>query len=459
MTTTGHASNAMTASAPSDDDLRGFGPDFVWGASTSSYQIEGAANEDGRGPSIWDLFSHAPGRIRNGDTGDLACDHYHRCAEDVAWLAQGGFGAYRFSTSWSRIVPAGTGRVNDKGLDFYDRLVDALLKRGISPWLCLYHWDLPAALQSRGGWLNRKIGTWFADYVRLVAARLGDRVKHWIMLNEPMVHAIFGHGVGTHAPGMTGWPNLLAALHHQNLAQGLALQALRADHRNLELGTALVLQPVTAASDRPQDRNAAHRFDAIWNRACLDPLLKGAYPLLLADAFAPLIQEGDLAAIHQPIDFLGLNYYSPLYVGHDDASVTGARFGPPPPGTPVTAMEWPIEPAGLTRQLIELRDHYGNPDVYVTENGASFDDQVGMDGTVQDHARIDYLRGHLRAARTALQAGAALRGYFVWSLLDNFEWAEGYSRRFGIIQVDFTTLKRTPKASFHWLADMIRQQI
>jgi beta-glucosidase len=441
-----------------DDDLTQFGPDFVWGASTASYQIEGAAREDGRAPSIWDDFAHTPGRVRNGDTGDVACNHYRRYAEDVGLLAQAGLTAYRFSTSWSRILPEGTGATNEKGLAFYDRLVDALLGRGITPWLCLYHWDLPSALQARGGWLNRDIAPWFAAYASTVARRLGDRVKHWIMLNEAVVHAIFGHGTGIHAPGLTGWENLVAALHHQNLAQGLALQALRAERADLKLGTVMTLQPVRAHSERAQDRSAAARLDAIWNRACIDPLLRGTYPSLLADSFAPLMQPGDLAAIHRPIDFLGLNYYSPLYAGYDKDSIAGIALCAPPQGTPVTGWGWPIVPAGLTEQLGELRDRYGNPDVYITENGACFDDTVAADGSVHDDARIDYLRGHLRAARVAQQAGNALRGYFVWSLLDNFEWAEGYSRRFGIVHVDYATLARTPKASFHWLADLIRRQ-
>jgi beta-glucosidase len=448
----------MAAGAPRDADLHGFGADFVWGASTSSYQIEGSATEDGRGPSIWDTFSHTPGRTRDGDTGDIACDHYRRSAEDVEWLARGGFDAYRFSTAWSRILPAGTGTINGKGLDFYDRLVDRLIARGITPWLCLYHWDLPEALQVRGGWLNREIAWWFADYARIVAARLGDRVKHWVMLNEAVITALFGYGQGTLAPGLTGWPNAVAAFHHQNLAQGLALAALRAERPDLTLGTVMTLQPVRATSPTVDDRNAADRFDAIWNRICLDPLLKGGYPALLADDFASVIRDGDLETIRQPINVLGLNYYSPLYVGHDPGSITGARFGSPPPRTAVTALDWPIEPAALTEQLIELRDRYGNPDVYITENGACFDEEVAAAGTVHDRARIDYLRSHLLAARAAMQAGAALRGYFVWSLLDNFEWVEGYARRFGIIHIDFATLKRTPKASFHWLADVIRRQ-
>jgi beta-glucosidase len=448
----------MAASPPLDDDLLQFGRGFVWGASTASYQIEGAAAEDGRSPSIWDVFAHTPGRVRNGDTGDVACDHYHRSDEDIALLARAGFSAYRFSTSWSRILPDGTGAINDKGVAFYDRLVDRLLERGITPWLCLFHWDLPACLQARGGWLNRDIATWFAEYASAVARRLGDRVKHWIMLNEAVVHAIFGHGTGIHAPGLTGWESLIASLHHQNLAQGHALDALRSMRGDLRLGTVMTLQPVRAHSDRAEDRDAAARLDALWNRARLDPLFKANYPDLLAGYFAPLVHDGDLAAINRPVDFLGLNYYSPLYAAYDADSLAGIALSAPPEGTPVTGWGWPIVPEGLTEQLIELRDRYGNPAVYITENGGCFDDPVAADGTVHDADRIAYLRGHLQAAHAALAAGSALRGYFVWSLLDNFEWAEGYSRRFGIVHVDYATLARTPKASFHWLADQIRRQ-
>ena len=435
-----------------------FPADFVWGASTSSYQIEGAVDVDGRGQSIWDVFSHTPGKVKNGDTGDVACDHYHRWLEDVEWLARGGFNAYRFSTAWPRILPAGTGAVEPRGLDFYDRLVDGLITRGVTPWLCLYHWDLPQALQDGGGWLNREIADKFADYARIVARRLADRVKHWAMFNEASVHALFGHGTGGHAPGLKGLPNMLAAIHHQNLAQGRALQALRAEHAELRLGTVINVQPARPSSDRHEDRRAAERFDAFWNLAFLDPLFKGSYPSTIADEFAPLIEAGDLQTIQQPVDFVGLNYYSPMYIADAPQSVLGAWYGAVPAGMRLTAFDWPIDASGLTNVLTRLRDHYGNPEIYVTENGACYNDPVAADGTVHDDDRIVYLREHLAAARGALAAGIKLRGYFVWSLLDNFEWAEGYSRRFGVVHVDFTTLKRTPKASFAFLADMMRSR-
>jgi len=443
--------------SPAVAEQRPFPADFVWGASTSSYQIEGAVAADGRGKSIWDIFSHTPGRVKGGDTGDVACDHYHRWREDIELLARGGFNAYRFSTAWPRILPAGTGAVEPRGLDFYDRLVDGLLQRRMTPWLCLYHWDLPQALQDKGGWLNRDIAETFADYARIVAKRLGDRVKHWAMFNEPNVHALFGHGLGSHAPGVTGLANMLRAIHHQNLAQGRALRALRAEHPHLQLGTVISLQVARPSSDREDDRRATARFDAMWNGACLDPLMKGAYPAAIAADFAPLTAAGDLATMHQPVDFLGVNYYAPMYVAHAPQSLFGAWFGAVPEGMRFTAIGWPIDAAGLTEELIGLRDRYGNPELYVTENGACYDDPVAADGTVHDDDRIAYLRDHVAAANRALAAGVKLRGYFVWSLLDNFEWAEGYSRRFGVVHVDFTTLKRTPKASYRYLAGLIRR--
>ncbi len=441
---------------PAFADAGAFAADFVWGASTASYQIEGAVDEDGRGKSIWDVFSHTPGRVKGGDTGDVACDHYHRWREDVEWLARGGFSAYRFSTAWPRIMPAGTGAVEERGLDFYDRLVDGLIARGVAPWLCLYHWDLPQALQDAGGWGKRDIAEKFADYARVVARRLGDRVRHWAMFNEPNVHALLGHGIGSHAPGRTGLPNMLAAIHHQNLAQGRALQALRAERSGLRLGTVLSLQPARPSSDRVADRSAAARFDAFWNGAFLDPLFKGVYPAAIAGEFAPLIAAGDLQTMRQPIDFLGVNYYVPMYVAAAPQSLFGAWFGATPAGTRFTAFGWPIDASGLTDALNRLRDHYGHPEMYVTENGACYDDPLAADGTVHDDDRVAYLRDHLAAVRAALAEGVKLRGYFVWSLIDNFEWAEGYSRRFGIIHVDFASQKRTPKASFAFLADTIR---
>jgi beta-glucosidase len=438
-------------------DDTGFPQNFVWGASTSAYQIEGAAAADGRGPSIWDVFSHEPGRTKNGDTGDVACDHYHRWLDDVELLVRGNFSGYRFSTSWPRILPAGSGAIEPRGLDFYDRLTDALIGRGITPYLCLYHWDLPQALQQRGGWTNRDTAEKFADYARVVARRLGDRVEHWVMFNEANVHALFGHGTGGHAPGLTGLANMKAAIHHQNLAQGLALTALRAERASLRLGTVMAITTVRPSADRELDRQAATRFDAYWNGAMLDPLFRGVYPDAIAAEMAPLVNADDLARIKQPVDFFGVNYYGPMYVTDAPGSLFGSWFGAVPAGTRFTAIGWPIDAGGLTESLVRLRDHYGNPDTYITENGACYNDKIAADGTVHDDDRVQYLREHIAAAREAIAAGANLRGYFVWSLLDNFEWAEGFTRRFGIVHVDFTTLKRTPKSSFNYLAGVARR--
>ncbi len=403
---------------------------------------------DGR-LSIWDHFAHTPGRIVGGDTGDVACDHYHRFGEDIDLLAAGGYRAYRFSIAWPRVVPLGTGAANEAGLDFYDRLIDRLLARGITPWPTLYHWDLPQALQELGGWTNRDSAAWFADYAATVVRRCGDRVKHWAMLNEPSVHAIFGHAIGNHAPGLTGWSNYVAAQHHQNLAQGTAIARLRADRGDLSLGTVLSLQPVHPATDRDTDRAAALRFDAVWNRANLDPLFHGLYPETLKPDIESLIAPNDLAVIGQQLDFLGVNYYGRAHVVDNPGSVlAGSAFGPLPPGTPTTAMGWPVEPDGLVETLVDLRDHYGNPRIYITENGACYDDPPVVAGQLDDAARVAFIRDHLAAAREAISRDVALKGYFVWSLLDNFEWAEGYRRHFGVIHVDFATQKRTPKASF-----------
>ncbi|MDQ0302726.1 GH1 family beta-glucosidase [Ancylobacter polymorphus] len=433
--------------------------DFVWGASTSAYQIEGAVAEGGRKPSIWDVFSHTPGRIADGTTGDVACDHYNRYADDVALMGDLGFKAYRFSLAWPRVMPDGTGPVNAAGLDFYDRLVDRLLAQGIQPMACLYHWDLPQALQERGGWHNRDMANWFADYARVAVQRLGDRVKPWAMLNEPSVHAIFGHGFGNHAPGLTGWDSYVKAQHHQNLAQGTGIAAVKGLHPDLKLGTVLSLQPIYPASSEPADIAAAARFDACWNTINLDPLFHGRYPALFTEAFAPLVQPGDMETIRAPLDFLGVNYYGPSYIKHDANAFLGqASWGALPPDTPQTLLGWPISAQGMVEVLARLRDTYGNPPVFITENGACYEDPAPVDGVVADPERTEYLRAHLVAAGEAIAQGCALKGYYVWSLLDNFEWAEGERRRFGVVRVDFATQQRTPKQSARYLASLMKAQ-
>ena len=453
----GSAAALPALGADAGADLN-FGRDFVWGASTSSYQIEGATDEDGRGPSIWDVFSRTSGRIRNGDTGDVACDHYHRSREDVALLARGGFSAYRFSVAWPRVLPEGTGAVNARGLDFYDRLVDDLLARATR-----------RGSASITGTCRRRCRSAAAGSIATAQAgspttrassRRGSATAS--STGPCSTKATCTHCSGTEsAPthqDFTGLPTMLAAQHHQNLAQGLALKALRAERGDLRLGTVMSLQPVRPVSSHEEDGAAAARFDALWNRACIDPLVLGRYPDLLADDLAGIVKGDDLAATRASVDFLGLNFYSPMHIAAAPGTVTGAWFGALPAGMPVTHMGWPIAPDGLLTQLRELRDDYGNPDIHITENGAAFDDVVEADGAVRDPLRIAYLGAHLQAARQALREGVKLRGYFVWSLLDNFEWEQGYSRRFGVVHVDFATLRRTPKASFHWMADVIRTQ-
>ncbi|MGA0561046.1 GH1 family beta-glucosidase [Ancylobacter sp. VNQ12] len=449
--------SAQTAASPAGAPR--IPPGFVWGASTSAYQIEGAVKEGGRLPSIWDTFSHTPGRIADGTNGDVACDHYNRYAGDVDLMSQAGFQAYRFSIAWPRVMPQGTGPVNPAGLDFYDRLVDKLLARNILPMACLYHWDLPQALQDRGGWHNRDIANWFTDYARATVSRLGDRVKPWAMLNEPSVHAIFGHGFGNHAPGLTGWESYVRAQHHQNLAQGTAITALRSVRSDLKLGTVFSLQPIFPSSPQPQDVAAASRFDACWNTINLDPLFHGRYPAGFEQAFAPLVQANDMAAIRVPVDFLGVNYYGPSWIKHDPAAfLAQAGYGAVPDGTPRTLLGWPISAQGLTQVLVRLRDGYGNPTTFITENGACYEDPAPANGVVNDPERTAYIRAHLDACAAAISQGCALNGYFVWSLLDNFEWAEGKRRRFGVTHVDFDTLARTPKASLLYLSQLMRAQ-
>jgi beta-glucosidase len=424
---------------------------FLWGTATSSYQVEGRGER--RADCIWDRFCRLPGKIRDGSNGDIACDDFHRFPEDIALIAGAGLKAYRYSISWPRVLPDGAGAADPRGLDFYDRLTDAVLKAGIEPWVCLFHWDLPQPLQERGGWGDRTIADRFADYAVLMVKRLGDRVTRWVMLNEPSVHAIIGHGLGEHAPGLASRDAMFAAMHHQNLAQGHALAALRQfGGARFRLGTVLSLQPVRPAEGLPANVPAAQMWDAVWNGAYLDPLFHGRYPERLAPFVDRLLRGDDLAAIRQPIDFLGMNYYSRMHQKADPSGLVGSNWGALPPGTRTTGMGWAIEPEGLVEMLVGLRDHYGNPAVFVTENGASFPDTVGPAGRVEDTQRIEFLRDHIAACHRALAEKVNLRGYFAWTILDNFEWAYGYTEHFGLVRVDRATLKRTPKASYEWFA-------
>jgi beta-glucosidase len=434
---------------------------FRWGAATASYQIEGAATAAGRGPSIWDTFARTPGKVFAGHTGDVACDHYHRYREDVGIMRELGIGTYRFSVAWPRIKPDGTGPTNPHGLDFYDRLTDALMHAGIEPMVTLYHWDLPQGLEDRGGWANRETAYHFADYTRSVYKRLGDRVRLWTTLNEPWCSAFLGYGSGVHAPGKRNKIVALKAAHHLLLAHGLSAQVLReAGAETISL--TLNLAPVVPASQEVQaERDAADRVDAVLNRLFLEPVLRGGYEPYARTMFpAGLVEDGDEAIIAQPIDLLGINYYNPCLVAARPGTPEnpmypgseGVDFRPAPGKT--TAMGWPIEPWGLTELLMRLHRDYPGIPLIITENGAAFDD-VHIAGNVADQDRISFLEGHLKACHEAISRGVDLRGYLVWSLLDNFEWAEGYRKRFGIVHVDFDTQARTLKDSARWYAKVI----
>jgi len=425
--------------------------DFVWGVSTSAYQIEGAANEDGRGASIWDTFCRA-GHVDNGETGDVACDHYHRYPEDIALMRDLGVGAYRFSVAWPRVLPLGKGEANEKGLAFYDHLIDALLAAGIEPWLCLYHWDLPQALDDLGGWTSRDCAGWFADYASVAAKRYGDRVKRFATFNEPAVFTLLGYSRGQHPPGLHGDAALHRAIHHVNLAHGAAVEVLRAIVPSVSIGGIHCRQPCLPST--PADAAAAALVDVYWNNAFPDPQCRGVYPPLMSRAIEPFLKDGDLARIARPVDWFGLNHYSPLYVRVDSEKPLGFASAEPPAGMPRTGIGWPIEPDAFRATLLDTHARYRLP-IYVTENGFGGLETPDEQGEVADHNRVDYLRSYGEAMEAAIAGGADVRGYFVWSLLDNFEWRAGYGPRFGLVHVDYPTQRRTPKASFRWYADWI----
>ncbi len=446
-----------------------FPADFLWGAATSSYQIEGAAHEDGRGLSIWDQFAAIPGKVYQGENGDVAADHYHRMPEDVALMAELGLNAYRFSIAWPRILPQGTGTVNGRGLDFYDRLVDTLLARGITPLATLYHWDLPLALHAKGGWLNRDTAFAFADYADVVARRLGDRVDRWVTLNEPWCSAYLGYENGKHAPGIRDKQSAYIAAHHLLLAHGLALPHLRAHTpQSAQLGITLNLTPIYAANELPETLRAVEWADKMNNRWLLDPIFRGNYPEgLFADAGVspPPIQDGDLDIIATPIDLLGVNNYSRSLIrahvgqnGAGDDTIKRYEHVALVAGSLYTEMGWEVYPRALTDVLVRVHRDYAPRGIAVTENGAAFADQWDGSDHVSDPQRVHYLREHIRALEQALAQGVPLRGYFVWSLLDNFEWAEGYSKRFGIVYIDYPTQRRIVKDSGRWYAAFIAAQ-
>jgi beta-glucosidase len=434
-------------------------PGFLWGAATASYQIEGAVHEDGRGESIWDRFSHTPGKVRDGDTGDVACDHYHRWPDDIKLMQELGLDAYRYSIAWPRIVPQGRGAVNEKGLDFYERLTDGLLAAGIQPWVTLYHWDLPQALQDEGGWANRDTAYAYADYAEIVARRLGDRVAGWITHNEPWVVALVGNLFGEHAPGLRDLTTTIQVTHHLLLSHGLAVPRLRAANPGVPVGITLNLSAIYPATDSAADQAAAWRADGVVNRLFLDPLFHGRYPEdTLADVgVQPPVQDGDLQLIQAPLDFLGINNYTRQVV-RDKPDSEFVRTEPVRPEGEYTTMDWEVYPDGLRVLLERLHRDYPVPAYYITENGAAFPDVVAADGSVPDERRQAFLQGYFGAAAQAIAAGVPLRGYFVWSLLDNFEWGHGYSQRFGIIRVDYETQRRTIKDSGRWYQRWLRER-
>jgi beta-glucosidase len=447
-----------------------FPENFLWGTATAAYQVEGAVTEDGRGPSIWDTFSHTPGKVRHGDTGDIACDQYHRLEEDLDLMSELGMQAYRFSVAWPRIQPEGRGPTNQKGLDHYKRLIDGLRERSIEPMLTLYHWDLPQALEDRGGWTSRETSERFAEYAGIVYEALSDEVGFWITLNEPWVSAWMGYGLGVHAPGHKDSNKALSATHHLLLGHGLAMERMRSAGDENRLGVTLNLHPGRPSRNTEADREAARRADGQAVRLFLDPLFRGEYP---EDVFSyyrergadlSFVGDGDLRKISVPIDFLGINYYfrntvreAPVEEGTSvQFADLGARPVIPHAGEK-TAMGWPVEPDGLKEMLVRIKDEYTNVPIYVTENGRAVDDYIDPEGGVDDEERISYLEGHFRAAHEAIEEGVDLRGYMVWSLLDNFEWAEGYSKRFGIVFVEYGTQRRVHKASALWYAGVIRR--
>jgi beta-glucosidase len=470
--------DAGTRDRVAGDGALAFPPGFVWGTATAAYQVEGAAGKDGRTPSIWDTFSHRPGETVGGDTGDVAADHYHRYPEDVALMRALGMAAYRFSVSWSRVAPGGGRHANERGLEYYSRLVDTLLEHGIRPVVTLYHWDLPQELEDAGGWASRETAERLAEFTALVARRLGDRVDLWTTLNEPWCSAFLGYGSGGHAPGRTEPGTALAAAHHLLLGHGLAVAALRSElpasaQVSITLNLAAVRSPETSAADL----DARRRVDGLANRLFLDPILRGDYP---ADVIADtahltdwgFVRPSDRQTIAAPIDLLGVNYYAPTLVtawdgrepreladGHSRTLQGSAWPGceqvqfPPQPG-PLTAMGWPIDPSGLHEILLRLKREHPALPVMITENGAAFDDRIDGADRIRDPDRVRYLHDHLAAVHAAIAEGADVRGYFLWSLLDNFEWSYGYSRRFGIVYVDFATQRRLPKDSARWYRDV-----
>ena len=439
-----------------------FPPGFRFGTSTAAYQIEGAVSSDGKGPSIWDTFTAKPGSIIDGSSGAQACDHYHRYPEDVALMARLGVNGYRFSISWPRIQPSGKGRPSPKGLAFYDRMIDECLEAGVQPMATLYHWDLPQALEDDGGWLNRATIEHFAEYAAIVGERFGDRVEHWVPINEPNVVTLMGYSIGIHAPGRAMMFDGVPVAHHLLLAHGRAAIALRESVRGRipSIGCANNHAPMWPASDDEADVGATKLFDALWNGMYIEPMLLGRYPVDILPLVEDVIQDGDLTTIRQPLDFYGLNYYNPMRIGATEEDSEMPFEFRPVVGYPVTDFGWPVVPEALREWLVMTRARYraALPPIMITESGCSYGMEPDENGVVDDQPRIDYLEAHLMAVAAAIHRGVDVRGYYAWSLLDNFEWAEGYTQRFGLVHVDYATQKRTPKRSFDWYAALIAAQ-
>ncbi|HUO92300.1 MAG TPA: family 1 glycosylhydrolase [Rhizomicrobium sp.] len=436
---------------------RQFPKDFIWGAATSAFQIEGSLDVDGRGPSIWDVFQKDPAHIVDHSTAAVATDSYRRYRDDVALLKGANLNAYRFSISWSRVLPTGAGTINDKGLDYYSRLVDALLEAHITPYATLFHWDLPQALYEKGGWASRDTANRLADYAGVIGDKLGDRLKHYIILNEAAVHTIIGHVLGLGAPGTKDAGMIGPVTHHQNLGQGLAIEALRAKRSEFKVGTTMALMPSRGPGPwwHLRDRLAAFGFDSIWNRAYLDPLFNGSYPWPASSFIDPFVKGDDLKTVKQPVDFLGVNYYSPTYIEYTDSNPSHIGPGEPPKGVPLDAFGREIDPAGLSETLARLRHHYGNPPVLITENGCS--DPLSNNPAIHDDAfRVKYLTQHLEVVKAEMEAGSPIGGFFVWSIIDNWEWDSGYTSKFGLVAMDRKSGIRKLKKSYAWFGELAK---
>lgn len=451
--------NTPTSSRPASAPAILLPQGFRFGVSTSSFQIEGAAKLDGRAPSIWDTRCQMLGKINNADTGDVACDHYHRYPEDLALMRELGIRVYRFSLAWPRLMPEGRGMANLKGLDFYDRLVDGLLESGIEPWICLYHWDLPQALQDQGGWTRRDCANWFADYTLLAARRYGDRVRHWATFNEMNVDTLFGYAFDLSPPGLSSRRAYFSAAHHKNLAHGAAVEVLRSHVPDAHLGVIHSRQRVYPQAHDPAHLAAVELMDAHWNGLFPDAQLLGHYPASLLPDLEPFLQAGDMTHICRPLDWFGLNHYSPLWARLDPNSCLGFSMGDAPSDMPTSEIGWSVSPDDFKQVLLEIQRRYRLP-VYVTENGCGSAKEVADgSGFVQDDHRIAYLQAYIAAMAEAVAEGADVRGYYLWTLLDNFEWGYGYDYRFGLVRVEFDTQRRIPKASFHWYADLIKANL